>query len=72
MAGRLTDGLDCLLNGGSRTLHVIAPTRIKGAESIGIIFGEAPIRAGLAEPELAAHTLIANLLLNLDETVTRN
>ena len=34
--------------------------------------GEAPVRAGLAEPELAAYTLIANLLLNLDETVTRN
>jgi hypothetical protein len=34
--------------------------------------GESPIRAGLAEPELAAYTLIANLLLNLDETVTRN
>jgi Protein of unknown function (DUF1553)/Protein of unknown function (DUF1549)/Planctomycete cytochrome C len=34
--------------------------------------GESPIRSGLAEPELAAYTLIANLLLNLDETVTRN
>jgi mono/diheme cytochrome c family protein len=34
--------------------------------------GDAPIRPGLAEPELAAYTLIANLLLNLDETVMRN
>ena len=34
--------------------------------------GESPPRAGLAEPELAAWTLIANLLLNLDETITRN
>ena len=34
--------------------------------------GESPPKAGLAEPELAAYTLVANLLLNLDETVTRN
>ncbi len=34
--------------------------------------GESPPRAGLPEPELAAYTLVANLLLNLDETVTRN
>ena len=34
--------------------------------------GESPVRAGMAEPELAAYTLIANLLLNLDETVMRN
>jgi hypothetical protein len=34
--------------------------------------GESAPKAGLAEPELAAYTLVANLLLNLDETVTRN
>ncbi len=34
--------------------------------------GESPPQAGLPEPELAAYTLVANLLLNLDETVTRN
>jgi mono/diheme cytochrome c family protein len=34
--------------------------------------GEAPVRPGMSEPELAAYTLIANLLLNLDETVMRN
>jgi hypothetical protein len=34
--------------------------------------GESPPRPGLPEPELAAYTLIANLLLNLDETVMRN
>lgn len=49
MAGRMSDGLDCLLNGGNRTLHVIAPTHIKGADSIGIILGEAPIRAALID-----------------------
>ncbi len=49
MAGRLADGLDCLFNGGNRILHVIAPTRIKGAESIGIILREAPIRTALID-----------------------
>ena len=49
MAGRMSDGLDCLLNGGNRTLHVIAPTHIKGAESIGIVLGEAPIRVALVD-----------------------
>jgi Protein of unknown function (DUF1553) len=34
--------------------------------------GEAPVRSGIAETELAAYTMIANLLLNLDETVMRN
>lgn len=49
MAGGLADGLDCLLNGGSRMLHVIAPTHIRGAESIGIVLSEAPIRAALID-----------------------
>jgi len=34
--------------------------------------GESAPRSGLPETELAAYTLTANLLLNLDETVTRN
>jgi hypothetical protein len=34
--------------------------------------GESPPNATLAEPELAAYTLVANLILNLDETLTRN
>jgi signal transduction histidine kinase len=41
------NALDCLVNGGPRTLHVIAPSQIKDASSISIILSEAPIRAEL-------------------------
>ena len=37
-----------------------------------ITFGESRPNPSLPEGELAAYTLAANLLLNLDETVTRN
>ena len=43
----MVNGLDCLLFGGARTLHVIAPTRIENAQTIGIVLGEAPIRSAL-------------------------
>ena len=43
----IVNGLDCLVNGGARTLHVIAPTHIKGAQSIGIVLGEVSIKNAL-------------------------
>jgi len=42
------------------------------AASQAIRVGESAPQAGVNESELAAYTLVANLLLNLDETVTRN
>ncbi len=43
----MIEGLSCLFHGGDRMLHVIAPSRIKGAKSIDLILNEAPIRAAL-------------------------
>lgn len=37
-----------------------------------VTFGDSKPPAGLPETELAAYTLTANMLLNLDETITRN
>jgi signal transduction histidine kinase len=47
--GGMLDGLDCLIRGDDRVLHVIASTRIKGAETVEVFTGEAPIRAALLE-----------------------
>jgi signal transduction histidine kinase len=41
------NGIECLVNGSARTLHVIAPTHIADAQSIAIVLSEAPIRASL-------------------------
>ena len=37
-----------------------------------ISVGESPVPGDVPAPELAAYTMIANLLLNLDEAVTKN
>jgi hypothetical protein len=37
-----------------------------------ISVGESPVPCDVAAPELAAYTMVANLLLNLDEVVTKN
>jgi len=44
----MVDALSCLTHGGNRMLHVIAPTHVEGAQNIGIILGEAPIREALS------------------------
>ena len=37
-----------------------------------IAVGESPVPGDVAPAELAAYTMVANLLLNLDEVVTKN
>ena len=37
-----------------------------------ITVGESPVPGGLPPVELASYTMVANLLLNLDEAITKN
>jgi signal transduction histidine kinase len=43
----MADALDCMAVGGGRTLRVIAPTRIAGAETMEVVVGEASIHDAL-------------------------
>lgn len=54
--------VNCLLEGGDRVLHVIAPTHIKGAETIEVLVNEKPIRAALIR--YARNVLLLALLLS--------
>lgn len=56
-------GLDCLFGGGARTLRVMSPTAIEGAEGIDIILSESGIHAALAQ--FAGRTALLALLLSL-------
>ncbi len=55
-------GMDCLFNGGTRTLRVMSRTRIRGAEGIDIILGERSIHAALIL--YAGRTALLALLLS--------
>lgn len=51
----------------------LARYRADAAAALEVIsFGESPVDPALDPADLAAYTLVANLLLNLDETLTRN
>jgi signal transduction histidine kinase len=43
----MIEGMDCLLNGGMRTLQITAPTKIRGAQSVQAIVNEKPIHSQL-------------------------
>jgi signal transduction histidine kinase len=55
-------GLDCLFRGGARTLRVMSPTQIRGAEGIDIILSENAIHASLAV--FAGRTALLALVLS--------
>lgn len=61
--GRMYDALECLVDGGDRVLHVIAPTRIKGAQRIEVVTSEIPIRQTLLE--LAGRLFLEALSISL-------
>jgi hypothetical protein len=54
------------------TLHLARYAKAPEDAKKAIRHGESKPRPGLAPTELAAYTLVANMLLNLDETLTRN
>ncbi|MBV9046201.1 MAG: HAMP domain-containing histidine kinase [Alphaproteobacteria bacterium] len=63
LGGDMIDALDCLFHDGSRIMHVIAPTRIAGAENISIILSEKPIRAALVT--YADRVIVTGLVVSL-------
>ncbi len=58
----MNNGMDCLLYGGARELHIIAPTYIRGAQSIGVMLDERPLRSALLV--YAARAVVAALFIS--------
>ena len=61
--GDMWNAMDCLFRGDDRMLQVLAPTRIKGAQSVGIVLGEAPIRSALVA--YAERVIVTGLAVSL-------
>jgi hypothetical protein len=53
----------------SQRAHYVADVE---AAKKAIAVGESPVPGDVPPPELAAYTMVANLILNLDEVITRN
>jgi hypothetical protein len=63
---------ETLIIWGALEKHLARYQKDPEAAKAAVHIGESAPPANLPEPELAAWTLVANLLLNLDETVTKN
>jgi signal transduction histidine kinase len=61
--GDMWNAIDCLFRGGDRMLQVLAPTRITGAQSVGIVLGEASIRTALMA--YAERVIVTGLAVSL-------
>jgi len=61
--GDMELAIDSLIEGGNRVLHVIAPTRIKGAEAIEVIVGDSTIHEKLVD--YSRRLILLALLISL-------
>ncbi len=61
--GEMNGAVDSLLHGGGRILHVIASTRIKGAQAIEVIVGDTAIHEQLLD--YARRVVLLALLISL-------
>ena len=72
VVGRHASDRETLIIWGALEKHLARYQKDPEAAKAAVHNGESAPPATLPEPELAAWTLVANLLLNLDETVTKN
>ncbi|MEP6671044.1 MAG: PSD1 and planctomycete cytochrome C domain-containing protein [Chthoniobacter sp.] len=72
VVGRRPTDHETIIVWGALEKHLARYQKDPEAAKAAVHNGESTPPANLSEPELAAWTLVANLLLNLDETVTKN
>ncbi|TCO91331.1 cytochrome c [Chthoniobacter flavus] len=72
VVGRHPNDHETLIIWSALEKHLARYQKDPAAAKAAVHNGESTPPANLPEPELAAWTLVANLLLNLDETVTKN
>ena len=72
VVGRKPSDRETIVAWSALEKHLARYQKDPEAAKAAITNGESKPDPKLAEPELAAWTLVANLLLNLDETVTKN